>query len=105
MALLRKAAFEPLVGQKFFVIKPDGHKISVTLTGIEDNQHIKNYESFHLTFEPTENDAPLPDNSYLFENEQLGEELIFISATPTATPDPGSYYYESVFNVYIGDSK
>jgi hypothetical protein len=102
MTLLRKAAFEPLVGQEFFVTKPDGYKISVTLTGIEENHLMKDYESFHLTFEPAENESPLPDNSYWIENDRFGKALIFISATPTVSPDPGAYYYESVFNVYLG---
>lgn len=105
MSQLRKAVFVPLVGKVFFVTKPDGSTTSVELTGIEENDRMKDYESFHLTFKPAEKEPPLPDDSYLFESETFGKERIFISATPTTNPDPESYYYESVFNVYIGDDK
>jgi hypothetical protein len=104
MTRFKKAVFEPLVGQIFFVTRPDGNKTTLTLTSIEDGHHIEDYESFHLIFEPSENELPLPDNSYLLENEKFGKEPVFISATPTADLDPGSYYYESVFNVYVGDN-
>lgn len=106
MTRLRKADFEPLVGQVFVVHGNDGHQPAIRLTRIEEKKHaIENYESFSLIFQAPEDAPPLPDDSYALENAQFGRAVIFLSATPLPDPDPMSYYYESVFNVYTGEEK
>ena len=103
MSEFRKAMFEPLVGQTFFLHTPDGGRIALKLTSIEEFNNIKNYESFCLNFDVPRKEPALPDDSYVVENDQLGEKTLFLSATPTPDPDPNTYYYESNFNVFLKD--
>lgn len=103
MSIFSKAMFEPLVGRTFLLHKQDGTHIHLTLTNIEELNVMSRYESFCLTFEAPETEPALPDNSYLLENDQLGRKTLFLSATLTPDPDPNSYFYESVFNIYKDD--
>lgn len=100
MSILRKAMFEPLIGQTFLLQKEDGSHIPLVLKSIDPLNVMSNYESFCLNFKAPEGEPALPDNSYLIENDQLGRKILFISATPTSDPNPNDYYYESVFNIY-----
>jgi hypothetical protein len=103
MPKLRKAAFVPLVNQIFHIHPGDGRRIPVKLASITSHNMSPLYESFTLNFDPPPGEAALPDDSYLMENETLGQAVIFISPTPGYVPDPRIYYYEAVFNVYIGE--
>ena len=103
MAKLRKATFMPLVKQTFTIRLNDGRMIPVTLASITTSNISPQYESFTLNFYPPEGEPALPDDSYVLANENLGEAVIFISPTHAGVPDPNKYYYEAVFNVYIGD--
>ncbi len=102
VATLRKATFAPLVNQRFLIRPNEASAIPVILSSITTQQVNDQYESFTLNFDLIEDSAALPDDSYLMENEQLGQAVIFISPTHAGTPDPRKYYYEAVFNVYIG---
>ena len=104
MTKFSKAVFEPLVGKVFSLQKKGGQTIKLKLAGISSQQISVRYESFTLNFDPPPGEASLPDDSYLMEAEGFGPASVFISATPTGLPDPGSYYYESVFNVVVGES-
>jgi hypothetical protein len=103
MAKLRKATFAPFVNQIFNLRPPDGRTIPVKLVSITSSHMADQYESFTLNFDTTGDEPALPDGSYLMENEDFGQAVIFISPTPGGVPDPRIYYYEAVFNVYIGD--
>lgn len=103
MGKLRKANFAPLVNQIFHIHPGDGRTIPVKLASITSHNMSPHYESFTLNFDLCEDQAALPDGSYLLENENFGQAVIFISPTPGGVPDPRVYYYEAVFNVYIGD--
>jgi hypothetical protein len=103
MAQLRKGNFEPFVNQIFTIRSPDGRTIPVKLVSITTGQISHRYESFTLNFDPPPDAAALPDDSYVLENEEFGQAVIFISPTPTGLPVPPGYYYEAVFNVYLGD--
>jgi hypothetical protein len=103
MAKLRKANFSPLVNQIFNIRLNDGRIIPLTLANITTCHISDHYESFTLNFDAPKDETALPDGSYLLENEDFGQAVIFISPTPGGVPDPRIYYYEAVFNVYIGD--
>jgi hypothetical protein len=103
MSEFSKSMFEPLVGQSFILHTHDGDRIALKLTRIEEFHHIKNYESFCLNFDVPCKEPALPDDSYVVQNDQLGEKTLFLSATPTPDPDPNTYYYESNFNVFLKD--
>jgi hypothetical protein len=105
MPTFSKAMFVQLVGQTFLLHKQDGTHIHLKLTRIEELNAMSRYESFCLTFEAPENEPALPDNSYLLENDQLGRKILFLSATLTSDPDPNSYFYESVFNIYKNEKE
>lgn len=100
---LRKATFAPLLNQTFTVRLGDGRRIPLRLATIDDREMDRHYESFTLNFDPPDGAAALPDGTYLLENDRLGEAMIFLSPTPAPGPAPGRYYYEAVFNVYLGD--
>lgn len=102
MDTLRRATFAPLVGQTFTLRPGDGREIPLRLADIADGNIGRRYESFTLNFDPPDDATALPDGTYLLANEQLGEVAIFISPTPDGGPTPGGYYYEAIFNVYIG---
>ncbi len=101
MATFSKAIFESLVNQVFTLYTGDNRTITLLLESITSSHISDLFESFTLNFEPPANEAPLPDGSYLMENENLGQAVIFISATHAGVPDPQRYYYESVFNVLV----
>lgn len=103
MGTLRKATFAPLVHQSFAIRLDDDRSIPLKLTSITTRDLSAQFESFTLNFDPLDGAAALPDGSYLLENEQLGQATIFISPTPDVGPEPGRFYYEAAFNVYIGD--
>ncbi|MGD9213130.1 MAG: hypothetical protein PVI90_20280 [Desulfobacteraceae bacterium] len=103
MSAFSKAMFVPLIGQTFLLYKPDGTHIRIKLTNIDESHISNNYESFSLNFEAPKDEPALADDSYLIENDKLGRNVIFLSATLTADPDPNNYYYESVFNIYKED--
>jgi hypothetical protein len=105
MPKFSKTMFEPLVGQPFFLHKPDGGRISLKLKRIDVFQHLKKYESFCLNFDAPADEPALPDDSYVVENDQLGRGTLFLSATPGSGPDPGTYYYESIFNIFREDKE
>jgi hypothetical protein len=105
MTKLRKATFTPFVNQIFHIRLHNDRKIPVKLVSITSNHISHHYESFTLNFDPPENETALPDDSYLLENADFGQAVIFISPTPGGVPDPRKYYYEAVFNVYIGDEE
>ena len=102
MAKLRKATFAPCINQIFTIRLNDGRKIPVKLTSITSHNIADQYDSFTLNFDPCEDETALPDGSYVMENENFGPAVIFISPTPAGVPDPRRYYYEAVFNVFIG---
>jgi hypothetical protein len=104
MTKFSKAVFEPLVNKNFTLQRKDGQTIKLRLADINTRQMSARYESFILNFDPPQGEAPLPDDSYVMEAEGFGPALIFISATPDGLPDPGSYYYESVFNIFIEEN-
>lgn len=93
--------FEPFINQIFTIRPNEELSIPVKLSSITTRHMNDQYESFTLNFDPPEDAASLPDNSYWIENEDFGKAIIFISATHAGTPDPRKYYYEAVFNVYI----
>ena len=101
MTKLRKESFAPFVNQVFTICLADDRTISIKLSSITTRDANDQYESFILNFDPPEGEPALPDGSYLVENEKFGQAVIFISPTPAGGPDPGKYYYEAVFNVYI----
>ena len=101
MDKLRKAHFEPFVNQIFHIRLQDGRIIPVKLASITTCHISDRIESFSLNFDPPPGEAALPDGSYLMENENFGQAVIFISPTPAGVPDPRIYYYEAVFNVFI----
>ncbi|HYW76750.1 MAG TPA: hypothetical protein VFA48_09015 [Gammaproteobacteria bacterium] len=103
MKKLRKATFDPLLNQTFAVRPDDNRTIPVKLASITQRDLNAQFENFTLNFDPLDDASALPDGNYLLENEQLGQAMIFISATPAIGPEPGRFYYEAVFNVYIGD--
>lgn len=97
-----KQLFEPLVGKIFTVQTGHGQSIELHLNNIATLNIAAKYESFVLNFDPPSNKPALPDDSYVMTAEGFGPELIHLSATHAGTPDPMAYYYEAVFNVYIG---
>jgi hypothetical protein len=103
MAKLRKTNFEPFIKQIFNIRLPEGRIIPVKLASITTAHISDYYESFSLNFDAPADAAALPDGSYVLENEGFGQAIIFISPTPTGLPHPPRYYYEAVFNVYLGD--
>jgi hypothetical protein len=96
-----KALFEPLVGKTFSVQLGDGHALELRLENIASKQASPRYETFVLQFTPPAGAPLLPDDSYPLATDGFGPEMIYISATHAGTPDPGAYYYESVFNVPV----
>ena len=103
MSAHRMATFSPFIDQTFVVRLGDERTVPLKLTSITSNESGGQYESFSLNFDPLDAGAAvLPDGSYLMEHERLGKTVIFISPTPDGGPKPGRYYYEAVFNVYIG---
>ena len=102
MAKLRRSTFEPIVGQRFVLHKPNGGTLNLLLESIDNAHPIEGYECFTLNFQAPEEESALPDNSYLVENDHLGQVSIFLSATLKPGPNPADYYYESIFNVYLG---
>lgn len=103
MRTFSKADFEPLVDQAFSVRLDGQRTIPLKLASITANEMHRDFESFTLNLDPLDGSAALPDGTYVLHNEQWGEAAIFISATPAAGPEPGRYYYEAVFNIFIGD--
>jgi hypothetical protein len=99
---LRKESFAPFVNQVFTICLTDDRTISIKLSSITTRDANDQYESFILNFDPSEGELALPDGSYMVENAQFGQAVIFISPTPAGGPDPGKYYYEAIFNAYIG---
>lgn len=103
MQTFSKADFEPLVDQTFSV-RVDGQRaVPLRLASITTNKVQHDFEAFTLNLDPLDDSPALPDDTYRLHNEQWGEADIFISATPTAGPKPGCFYYEAVFNIYIGN--
>ncbi|ABK97692.1 DUF6916 family protein [Pelobacter propionicus] len=97
-----KTLFESLVGKIFTVHLDGNHVLELRLANISTQQTASRYESFTLNFDPPPGTPALPDDSYLMAAEGFGPELIHISATHAGTPDPNVYYYEAVFNVFLG---
>jgi hypothetical protein len=102
MGKLRKTDFLPFINQVFTIRPNDGRMIPVKLASITTCHISDQYECFTLNFDPPDGETALPDGSYIMENDNFGPAVIFISPTPTGEPDPRKYYYEAVFNVFIG---
>ncbi|NJD90890.1 MAG: hypothetical protein FIA91_05145 [Geobacter sp.] len=102
MEKFSRAMFEQYVGKNFNLQLGADQSIELRLNNITTQQISRTYDSFTLNFDPPAGAAALPDDSYQMTAEGFGPELIHISATHAGTPDPNVYYYEAVFNVYLG---
>jgi hypothetical protein len=99
-----KTLFEPLVNKTFTMHIDAGQSIELRLANISSQQISPNYESFTLNFDPPAGAPAMPDNSYMMETKGFGPTMIHLSVTHAGMPDPAAYYYEAVFNVFMGQN-
>ena len=97
---MEKNDFKAKIGSRFTVILDDGKKVDMELKEILDLKKPEGappeirQEPFMLIFVGP-NDIHLPDNTYTFSIEGIGEKPIFISAHKKG--DAG-IHYDAVFN-------
>ena len=94
MAELTHDSFAGREGQGFEVELPGGPPRTFTLRSVARQERVvdRQPESFTLTFHA--GGGLLPQGTYLFRHEVIGEEPIFIVPI---TPAEGGFLYEAVF--------
>ncbi len=103
MTAIRKK-FESTLNQTYKIRVDENNAVEVKLTKIDRSDRSERFDCFTLMFEVAPGTPPLPDNTYLLEHEAFGKRPTFLSPTPLMDPrNPGHYYYEAVFNIFLED--